>query len=196
MYKVGDLVRVLYGEDKGRVYVVKGIGCNILGEDIYLHSNGVGEKINQLEPVTYLTTKEFIKLVEDMGLKTKEYNYDGRYIEISNNGIFISNIYPDRMYYFELDDISIRYYESFPYLYKLLDLYARTPLGLREEKEKLYTLQCPLTKEYLIEWDDNEYKWSSKMSREFTQKEIDNLPNQELIKVLKKEPVEENNNDK
>jgi hypothetical protein len=59
----------------------------------------------------------------------------------------------------------------------------------KEPKEKLYTLQCPITDEYLYRNQLNEYVWEI-IGTNFTQKEIDSLPNQDFIKSLDKKPVE------
>lgn len=54
-----------------------------------------------------------------------------------------------------------------------------------KRKEELYTLQCPITNEYLYKNQLNEYCWEI-AGETFTQKEIDDLPNQDLIKTLVK----------
>ena len=59
-----------------------------------------------------------------------------------------------------------------------------------ERKEKRYTLQCPVTKQYLVGREDDGYKWLNEIEIEFTQKEIDNMPNQGFISQLIKEEVE------
>ena len=187
-YKVGDLVRVLYGEDKGHVYVVKGIGCNMLGEDIYLYSDVMGKKFNKLEPVTHLTTKEFIKLVED-NYKYIRVRPDGNQVLVKDkrDEVIIATISLE--YEFEINTFNIDNITKC--LFNIITIYASTPLELREEKEKLYTLECPLTNEYILYINAiKKFKWGNK-GQTFTQKEIDELKknNNALISALKKEEV-------
>lgn len=185
MYKVGDLVRI-FGKGKVRriVKISQVFGYRLEGDINFYISE-------ELETVTHLTTNEFIKLVEDMWyeldvrtgiifIKTKNYREVG----------WVRTDYEcSAAFNFECDKL----------LLDIFYLYATTPLELREEKEQLYTLELPNT--------GNEYRYYAKGKTEymfddidsitgyqkiFTQKEIDELPNQELIKTLIKKEVKDN----
>lgn len=187
-YKIGDLVRIVndgYYFEKGEIYTIKEI-C--LSETIIFFDNW-GVKPDSLEPVTHLTTKEFVKLVKGMG-----YEVDARIGVIfikTKNFIDVGWVRTDgercAAFNFECDKI----------LLDIFYLYANTPLELREDKEQLYTLELPnntnmyrfynkKTRGYGFGSDNNDMEG---YQTHFTQKEIDQLPNQELIKVLKQEPV-------
>ena len=190
--KKGDLVRVVndgYYFKKGEIYTIKEI---YLSEIIILFDNW-GIKPDSLEPVTHLTTKEFIKEVEKLGYEVAEEQGE---LSLFRDGdqVLVVNSYENSLF---IDGYC--FIKKGDNILKIVDLYLNTPLELREEKEQLYTSQCPITDEYLCKKSKTSKKpvWVHKNNIRngnqsyptFTQKEIDELPNQELIKVLKKESV-------
>ena len=187
-FEKGDLVRIKsdsYYFRKGEVYTIKEM---YLSGTIRLFDNW-GVTSDNLKPATHLTTKEFIKLVEDMGYEANEYKNG---IEVRGINGTVGEVFKN-----DVNVINTNFRHSCSQkLFKVLTLYSSTPLELRGEKEQLYTLELPNTNscyryyvrdnyEYLFDdiHDDNGYQ------HKFTQKEIDNLPNQELIRTLKQEPV-------
>ena len=198
-YKIGDLVRVIKkdGNDKyeiGEIFEVGRIECEGSEQKLCIPVGGYFlYRVSDLEPVTHLTTAEFIKLVEDMG-------YNGK-IRIGNMVVtygesmvgYINEKYVNRL--------GTDFYEEVRNsLMKVMVLYANTPPELREDKEQLYTLElpgniCESDKYYNLK--EGKYFFGTKDNRltnyktRFTQKEIDELPNQELIKVLVKREVKE-----
>ena len=192
MYKIGDLVRVVndgYYFKKGEIYTIKEI---YLSETIMLFDNW-GVKSDNLEPVTHLTTKEFIKLVEDMGYGV----LDGV------DRIFIMNLHSNTIgyvYKYEVNAMDSSFlFKPKNDLFKSMTIYANTPLELREDKEQLYTLELPNNNKkhryYQHMYEDKKHYTFGKLRKSdtwkcyFTQKEIENLDNQELIKVLVKREV-------
>ena len=94
-----------------------------------------------------LTTKEFIREVQELGLKTSEKSdsiliYDGYYQAacVDKNELFSINTS-----YAAFDNLSEELKEK---LYSLIDEYARTPLDEREEQERFFL-------KFKIETDDN-----------------------------------------
>ena len=200
-FKTGDKVRVVELEYMDtafkidEVITIKRFSKNLMNKEIIFFENkSYALYPSQVELVeetsNYITTKEFIKLVEDMGYKI----YSGiEEISIENDSPHgLASVHKTK-----INTLGITRTLDMPNnLFNVLTLYANTPLELREEKEQLYTLELPNTNsyyryyvrdnyEYLFDdiHDDNGYQ------HKFTQKEIDNLPNQELIRTLKQEPV-------
>ena len=190
-FKAGDLVRI---KETKQIYE---IGNIVITEKGIGYAYNKSEKWNvcfdRLEPVTHLTTKEFIKLVEDMGYE----------LDIRTGVIFIKTKNFREVGWVRTDyECSAAFnFECDKLLLDIFYLYANTPLELREEKEQLYTLELPNTDscyryyvrdnyEYLFDdiHDDNGYQ------THFTQKEIDELKqgNADLINALKQVPVKEN----
>ena len=203
-FKTGDKVRVVELEYMDtafkidEVITIKRFSKNLMNKEIIFFENkSYALYPSQVELVeetsNYITTKEFIKLVEDMGYKI----YSGiEEISIENDSPHgLASVHKTK-----INTLGITRTLDMPNnLFNVLTLYANTPLELREEKEQLYTLQCPITDEYLCKKSKTSKKpvWVHKNNIRngnqsyptFTQKEIDELPNQELIKVLKKELV-------
>ena len=204
-FKVGDVVRVrkdlvigekygeltLWGgrmsEERGSIGVVevnREVGGVDISGNIFIWSE------DMLEHVTHLTTKEFIRVMEDMG-----YELDVRtgviFIKTKNFrevGWVRTDYECSSAFNFEFDKTTL----------DIFYLYANTPLELREEKEQLYTLELPNNESRLRfynQFEDayifNRLEYCSTYKTHFTQKEIDNLPNQELIKTLIKKEIKE-----
>ena len=194
MYKVGDLVRLLNDRlhfKKDDIFIIK----EVRSEHVMLCDDW-GIIFDKVEPVTHLTTKEFIKLVEDMGYE----------LDIRTGVIFIKTKNFREVGWVRTDyECSAAFnFECDKLLLDIFYLYANTPLELREEKEQLYTLELPNNKHknrfYCHQVCSKNYsfgKLNPDVNRQpdhikhFTQKEIDELPNQELIKTLIKKEVKE-----
>ena len=197
MYKVGDLVRVI--DKDGYIPYGTILKIKIIDENGTITTNNGSRWFNDsklLEPVTHLTTKEFIKLVEDMGYE----------LDIRTGVIFIKTKNYREVGWVRTDyECSAAFnFECDKSLLDIFYLYANTPLELREEKEQLYTLELPNNKHknrfYCHQVCSKNYsfgKLNPDVNRQpdhikhFTQKEIDELPNQELIKTLIKKEVKE-----
>ena len=130
-----------------------------------------------------LTTKEFIKEVQELGLKTLEKSdsiliYDGYYQAAC---VYKNELFSINTSYAAFDNLSEELQEK---LYNLIDEYARTPIDEREEQERFFL-------KFKIETDDdcnflnydknddeptldNRLETSSFQTR-FTQKEIDKI---------------------
>lgn len=130
-----------------------------------------------------LTTKEFIKEVQELGLKTSEKSdsiliYDGYYQAAC---AYKNELFSINTSYAAFDNLSEELQEK---LYSLIDEYARTPLDEREEQERFFL-------KFKIETDDdcnflnydknddeptldNSLETSNFQTR-FTQKEIDEI---------------------
>lgn len=130
-----------------------------------------------------LTTKEFIREVQELGLKTSEKSdsiliYDGYYQAAC---VYKKELFSINTSYAAFDNLSEELKEK---LYSLIDEYARTPLDEREEQERFFF-------KFKIETDDdcnflnynknddeptldNSLETSASQTR-FTQKEIDEI---------------------
>lgn len=130
-----------------------------------------------------LTTKEFIREVQELGLKTSEKSdsiliYDG-YCQAAC--VYKNELFSINTSYAAFDNLSEELKEK---LYSLIDEYARTPLDEREEQERFFL-------KFKIETDDdcnflnydknddeptldNRLETSSFQTR-FTQKEINDI---------------------
>lgn len=130
-----------------------------------------------------LTTKEFIREVQELGLKTSEKSdsiliYDGYYQAAC---VYKNELFSINTSYAAFDNLSEELKEK---LYSLIDEYARTPLDEREEQERFFL-------KFKIETDDdcnflnydknddeptldNSLETSNFQTR-FTQKEIDKI---------------------
>lgn len=130
-----------------------------------------------------LTTKEFIKKVEELGFgitnRTKVYAIYRGYgpvASVNKHKIFCVNTDYDSFY-----NLSKELQEK---LYNLMDEYARTPLDKREEPQKFY-LKFKLKTNYLdnflnlnttFDWFEiNNKSNSDKFQTQFTQAEIDEI---------------------
>lgn len=94
-----------------------------------------------------LTTKEFIKEVQELGLKTLEKSdsiliYDG-YCQAAC--VYKNELFSINTSYAAFDNLSEELQEK---LYNLIDEYARTPLDEREEQERFFL-------KFKIETDDD-----------------------------------------
>ncbi len=94
-----------------------------------------------------LTTKEFIREVQELGLKTSEKSdsiliYDGYYQAAC---VYKNELFSINTSYAAFDNLSEELKEK---LYNLIDEYARTPLDEREEQERFFL-------KFKIETDDN-----------------------------------------
>lgn len=94
-----------------------------------------------------LTTKEFIKEVQELGLKTSEKSdsiliYDGYYQAAC---VYKNELFSINTSYAAFDNLSEELQEK---LYSLIDEYARTPLDEREEQERFFL-------KFKIETDDD-----------------------------------------
>ena len=94
-----------------------------------------------------LTTKEFIREVQELGLKTSEKSdsiliYDGYYQAAC---VYKNELFSINTSYAAFDNLSEELKEK---LYSLIDEYARTPLDEREEQERFFL-------KFKIETDDN-----------------------------------------
>lgn len=130
-----------------------------------------------------LTTKEFIKEVQELGLKTLEKSdsiliYDGYYQAAC---VYKNELFSINTSYAAFDNLSEELQEK---LYSLIDEYASTPIDEREEQERFFL-------KFKIETDDdcnflnydknddeptldNSLETSNFQTR-FTQKEIDKI---------------------
>lgn len=119
------------------------------------------------------------------------------FMMVSENGFNIINSF--KCDYNNDFDIVKVYGHTESLVYGLFNSKDRRPI-IWEEKEELFTLQCPITKYYLRVTKDNKLIYVSKKglrtlneegkrSYKFTQKEINDLPNQEFTKTLVKEKV-------
>lgn len=148
----------------------------------------------------YITTKDFIKEVEKLGYDVEieqgiEINVTDGHFEIS-------------IYIEESDYLNIEYFgnvKNISPLLKLIIKYLETPIEFREEPKK-YTLELPNTTikaryfRFGLPHAKHSYKFGAlpksttngdiDYQTYFTQQEIDNLPNQELIKCLIEKEVE------
>lgn len=131
-----------------------------------------------------LTTKEFIKEVQELGLKTLEKSdsiliYDG-YCQAAC--VYKNELFSINTSYAAFDNLSEELQEK---LYNLIDEYARTPLDEREEPQKFYLKFEALTDNgsgtYLNYYKtDDSIGMSTRyqsfgFQTEFTQKEIDEI---------------------
>lgn len=185
MYKVGDKVRVF---GKGKVKEVVALN-HVFGYRLNDNDYYIEEELELVEDYSnYITTKDFIKEVEKLGYEVEEV-HGTLHIE-GSNFVFLHQV--NR---FKVESVSDNVLD-------LIVRLAKTPIEFREEKEKLYTLElpgniCESDKYYNVK--EGKYFFGMKDNRlttyktQFTQKEIDKLPNQELIKALVKKEVKENN---
>ena len=203
-FKVGDKVKVTNLElldgltfALGEELVVQDVLNREAGNHLYKFADkSRGLYAWQLELVTevFITTKDFIKEVEKLGYEVED-SYSGEYFNVVSNKRDIVTIKKDKVNVIITDylcDISSG-------LFDLVVRYAKTPIEFREEPKK-YTLQCPLTKEYLcvkstrsknpVWLHKNNFAVNKDSIPKYTQQEIDNLPNQELIKCLIEKEVE------
>ena len=198
MYKVGDLVRLLNDRlhfKKDDIFIIK----EVRSEHVMLCDDW-GIIFDKVEPVTHLTTKEFIKLVEDMGYE----------LDIRTGVIFIKTKNFREVGWVRTDyECSAAFnFECDKLLLDIFYLYANTPLELRKEIEQLYTLELPNTTikaryfRFGLPHATHSYKFGAlpkstpngdiDYQTYFTQEEIDQLHNQELIKTLIKKKVKDN----
>lgn len=164
-FKVGD--NVLYiGRDKsnyknGEIFLVNKIEKNHHGEFLYTASGKPHTYPGCLE--SELTYPPFTQ--QDLKV--------GMYCEFINNIVEV----PSKSlcdHWKRQDGLIVIYKKDVQG--NLIKIWGR-------DKEKLYELKCPITGLYLYINQLNEYEWEISGSK-FTQEEIDNLPNQDLIKVL------------
>ena len=139
-----------------------------------------------------MKTSEFIKKVERLGYDTESHEL---YVRVYAGHILVASVSE-----YSVNMITTNFIELVPN--ELLDLcveYAKTPIEERKSEKKYY-LRFPIkvdpTVSYL-NYDENISGYSFNNNREtycwktqFTQKEIDELPNQDFIKTLIKEEVE------
>jgi hypothetical protein len=200
-FKVGDKVKCVlknsYGLIEGAVYTVTVADYDNI---IKVSGNKYWHSVNSFELVeetsNYITTKDFIKEVERLGYEVED-SYTGEYFNIMSNKRVIIKIRKNKV-----NVITTNY--TVPISDDLFDLavkYATTPIEFREEPKK-YTLALPnnnLSRKYYAQNKliKEHYKFTIKSKGNnntykayFTQKEIDQLPNQEFIKQLLKEEVE------
>lgn len=131
-----------------------------------------------------LTTKEFIREVQELGLKTSEKSdsiliYDGYYQAAC---VYKNELFSINTSYAAFDNLSEELQEK---LYNLIDEYARTPLDEREEPQKYYLRFTALTEigdcNYLNYCATEETIYLSNhitkivAQTQFTQKEIDEI---------------------
>mgnify|MGYP001309531306 FL=1 len=208
MYKVNDLVRVIDSGayyKKGEVFVVK---REWMGQMSGLHIVSKYDEIglfhiysSKVEPVTHLTTKEFIKEVEKLGYEAVTFPNSIGIVKGIEVLAYVSSDVKNSLDT-DVEGGSVLIGDN---LFKVLTIYANTPLELREEIEQLYTLELPNTTikaryfRFGLPHAKHSYKFGAlpkstpngdiDYQTYFTQEEIDQLHNQELIKQLKKEPV-------
>lgn len=130
-----------------------------------------------------LTTKEFIKEVQELGLKTSEKSdsiliYDGYYQAAC---VYKNELFSINTSYAAFDNLSEELKEK---LYNLIDKYARTPLDEREEQERFFLKFKIKTADNcnFLNYDknddeptlDNRLETSNFQTR-FTQKEINDI---------------------
>ena len=191
-YKIGELVRLLNDRlhfKKDDIFIIK----EVRSEHVMLCDDW-GITFDKVEPVTHLTTKEFVKLVEDMGYKTIE-SYE--YLDVKTK---------DNAPVCEINKLKVNsavlVMGGVPRIVIDIIIHMHTPLELREEKEQLYTLELPNNEPYgnrFYNKKENYYFFGGKRNligcqTQFTQSEINELKKGslgELIKSLKQEPVQE-----
>lgn len=133
-----------------------------------------------------MKTKEFIEKVKKLGYSTQEADVDVNgcriaIISIGLNGAYVGTVYPDEMYRFELKNISSNIIQDIGWdLMALILEYSGTQVSEREEEKKYY-LKALLSNWqdkpfFLISSVDIGYYLSNSRKSEFTQKEIDKLP--------------------
>lgn len=130
-----------------------------------------------------LTTKEFIKEVQELGLKTLEKSdsiliYDGYYQAAC---VYKNELFSINTSYAAFDNLSEELQEK---LYSLIDEYASTPIDEREEQERFFLKFKIKTDDdcNFLNYDknddeptlDNSLETSNFQTR-FTQKEIDKI---------------------
>ena len=145
-----------------------------------------------------MKTKEFFRKIEALGFKVDDCNGDlligdtnRNYCHSSSGERYKREIYHDHLEKLEEET-----------RHKLLDLvveYAKTPVEEREESKKYYLKLPEMFDSDLgyvnYEKDDNCYFFSDMFTTDlfqtqFTQEEIDNMPDQEFIQSLIKEEVQ------
>ena len=137
-----------------------------------------------------VTTKEFIKEVEKLGLNVDHRN---PYIYIQDGGKSVAIVDADNLYALTLIKGSLERAEYGADLYYLIHDYATTPVDERRNDQR-FALKCPLTDMYL-NIKDNAYVWSEGFDSQgaekvfFTATEIRNLPQQKLIETLIREEI-------
>lgn len=138
-----------------------------------------------------MKTSEFITKIKGMGYRPST---SGRHILIYIEG-YRTPMYVNtkRLNRINSDNLDVP-----TELFDLCVEYARTPIEEREEEKKYY-LKLPFQQENLFDYlnynnDLKKYRFSNNeesiyYKTQFTQREIDNLPNQDFIKTLIKEEV-------
>lgn len=130
-----------------------------------------------------LTTKEFIKEVQELGLKTSEKSdsiliYDGYYQAAC---VYKNELFSINTSYAAFDNLSEELQEK---LYSLIDEYASTPIDEREEPQRFYfkskiKMDCDY---YFLNFnkdddciENNDIESTDVYQTSFTQKEIDKI---------------------
>lgn len=151
-----------------------------------------------------LTTKEFIKEVKKLGFGVNDKNISGIWIE-NSNGEHVAYACRYKMCKFDTCFIAFDNISEFNKvsLFNLLDEYARTPIGEREEPQKYYLMNKWLKnidnhKCFLNRFLDSYYflgniTENSSFKTQFTQAEIDEIKEKfnVSLKDFEKIPVEE-----
>ena len=130
-----------------------------------------------------LTTKEFIKEVEKLELRTSEYSHSiliyAGYCQVAS--VYKNELFSANTAYAAFDSLSKELQEK---LYNLIDEYARTPLDEREEPEKFYLKINMMTRnrcDYLNYYKEEDILMldvrleTYYAQTQFTQKEIDEI---------------------
>lgn len=130
-----------------------------------------------------LTTKEFIREVKELGLKTSEKSdsiliYDGYYQAAC---VYKNELFSINTSYAAFDNLSEELKEK---LYSLIDEYARTPLDEREEPQRVY-LKSKIRSAGVVGFlnfnkdddciENNDIESTDAYQTSFTQKEIDEI---------------------
>ena len=219
-FRVGDKVKTDLGF---RIYEITSVVVNKCNPDkeVYTINNIIGyyqaHELTLIERPFTLDDLEVGMLVEfrygEIGIVLPQLNSECKgFLLVTETGFMDTNSY-----------VSFKKGDDYSRSFDIVKVYGK-PSGytqglfnsknlhrpiLWEEKEELFTLQCPITGDYFAKTNkghltrlhkndleaerNNRFEQQEKLdSINFTQKEIDELPNQEFIKSMKQEPVKEN----